>query len=119
VGGLRVDPAVQDWQRSAATNRAALTKKQRKDRERVRVKYDVPAELKQRIEDAAASERTSSSQLAAFLLQWAMEQYEDQDSATGAALREMVFDAKEMSRSLRFEWNLNMDFNAGAQSRNR
>lgn len=115
---MRVDPAVRDWQQSAATNRAALTKKQRKDRERIRVKYDMPPELKERIETAAASERTSSSQLAAFLLLWAMDQYEDRDSATGAALREMVFDAKEVSRSLRFEWNLNLDFNAETQRRN-
>jgi hypothetical protein len=109
VGGLRVDPAVQDWQRSAATNRAALTKKQRKDRARVRVKYDMPPELKERIEAAAEHERTSASQFAAFLLIWAMEQYEDQGSQTGAALRDLVFEAKELSRSLRFEWNLKLD----------
>lgn len=106
VGGLKVDPAVLDWQRSAATNAAALTKKQRQDRKRVRVKYDVSEELKRRIEEAAKAEGTSASQLAAFLLEWVMGQYEDEGSEVGAELRELVDGAKVPSRSMRIEWNL-------------
>ena len=70
AGGLGIDPAVTAWQADAATNIAALTAKQRKDRERVRVKYDLTPQLKAAVEDGAKAEHTSASQLAAFLLTW-------------------------------------------------
>lgn len=106
VGGLRVDPEVERWQRTAATNVAALTAKQKKDRKRVRVKYDMELDLKQRIERAAEAEGTSASQLAAFLLGWVMDHWESENSPTGHVLRGLVEGAKVPSRSLRFEWNL-------------
>jgi hypothetical protein len=109
VGGLRLDPAVSEWQRTAATNAAALTKKQRKDRQRIRVKYDMPPALKERIVQAAKEEGTSASQLAAFLLTWAMDRWEDPDHPVGVELRELVDEAKFPSRSLRIEWNLDLD----------
>jgi hypothetical protein len=110
VGGLRRDPAVSEWQRTAAANTAAMTKKQRKDRQRIRVKYDVTPGLKGRIEQAAKEEGTSASQLAAFLLTWAMDRWEDPDHPVGVELRELVDEAKSPSRSMRIEWNLDLDY---------
>jgi len=108
VGGLRgLDPAVVDWQKTAATNTAALTSKQRKDRQRVRVKYDLPEELKTRIEEAAQANGTSASQLAAFLLTFAIREYEA-ETDQGQTLREAVEESKEPSRSMRFAWNLRL-----------
>jgi len=109
VGGLRADPEVLAWQQAAAVNTAALTKKERADRKRVRVKYDVSADLKARVEKAAKGEGTSASQLAAFLLEWLMGHYEDEGSEVGAELRELVDKAKVASRSMRIEWNLDAD----------
>ncbi len=104
VGGLKaIDPAVAEWQKTAATNPAALTKKQRQDRQRVRVKYDLPPELKDWIEAVAKETGTSASQLAAFLLTWAMGHWGEE---TG--LREAVEESKEPSRSMRFQWNLRL-----------
>jgi len=106
VGGLRgLDPAVTEWQKTAATNTAALTSKQRKDRGRVRVKYDLPEELKERIEAAAKAEGTSASQIAAFFLNYAMGEYE---GGQGNELSSLLFDSKEPSRSMRFQWNLRL-----------
>jgi len=71
-GGLKIDPDVKAWQKNAATNKAALTKKQRRDGARVRVKYDLPPELKAAIEVAAKDYGTSASQFAGWLLLWAI-----------------------------------------------
>lgn len=109
VGGLRLDPAVAEWQRTAATNKAALTKKQRRDRERVRVRLDMSPGLKKRLEKAAAEEGTSASQLGTFLLAWVMKHWEDEESEIGRELREMVFEAKVPSRSMQIEWNLEIE----------
>ena len=64
VGGLAVDPAIRDWQRSAAENTAALTKKQRQDRKRTTAKYDVPSWLKDAVAEVAQENETSASQMA-------------------------------------------------------
>jgi len=113
VGGLRADPEVLAWQEQAATNIGALTKKQRQDRKRVRVKYDVSAQLKDRVEAAAKAEGTSASQLAGFLLEWAMTHWEDEESEIGRVLRDLVDEAKIPSRSMRIEWNLQENGSAG------
>ena len=105
-GGLKIDPAVRAFQERAAENPAALSKKQKKDRQRVRVKYDLPPALKAAIEEAAAEERTSASQLAAFVLGWAMGKWADEESEVGKELRGLVFEAKRPSKSMRFDWNL-------------
>lgn len=104
VGGLKLDPAVLAWQKRAAENKSALTQKQKKDRQRVRVKYDLEPELKSRIEQAAAAEGTSASQFAAFLLDWVMARW--QAEGPDDELHELVYQAKTPSRSLRFEWDL-------------
>lgn len=108
-GGLSgADPKIKEWQKRAATNVAALTAKQRRDRERVRVKYDMPRELKEKIEEAAKAEGTSASQFAVFLLDWIMNRWEAGEDQNEIGLRvwELMQEHKVPSRSMRFEWNL-------------
>ena len=72
MGGVRVDPTVAAFQRGAATNVAALSRKQLADRARVRVKADLPVEVKQAVAAEAERLETSESQVVAFLLAWAL-----------------------------------------------
>ena len=105
VGGLakaKVDPAVADWLKDAQTNKAALTKKQKRDMKRVRVKYDLDPKLKALIEAKAKRVGTSASQLAAFLLTYAAWKM----AAGDAAIREALVDGKSPSATMKFEWNL-------------
>jgi len=105
-GGLKrqggLDPAVAAWQRKAATNTAAMTGKQRRDRERVRVKYDVPATLKGAVEAIGKRQGTSASQAAAVLLGWAVMRYAER----AEGLRAVFDEGKAVSRTPRFEWNV-------------
>lgn len=101
-GGLQIDPAVAKWQEEAVENLAALSKKQRRDRERVRVKYDILPEMKLAIETEAKLVDTSASQLAAFLLAWALKEY----AAGNSDLRQAVRDARMAARTLKFSYNL-------------
>lgn len=102
--GARVDSAVVAWSKDAARNKGVLSRKQKADQARVRVKYDLPPELKQEIEQAAREEKTSASQLAAFLLAWAMREY----AGGSEELREALADAARPSRALRFERDLEL-----------
>jgi hypothetical protein len=102
----KIDKGVSDWQQTAATNVAALTEKELRDRERVRVKYDLPQWLKERVESGAEAEHTSASQFAAFLLSWAIRQYEALDEPNGAELQQLLDEARRPSRALRFDWDL-------------
>jgi len=102
VGGLQLDPAVEEWRAEAADNPARLTRKQREDRQRTRVRYDVPAWLKEAVEEVATEQNTSASQAAALLLAWSLHHYRDRDPA----LLDAFFDNHEPSRTLRFEFNV-------------
>lgn len=62
------DPDTTAWLRSAQRNRAARTPKQQADAERIRVRVDLPPEIKDALAWAAKASYTSASQLAAFLL---------------------------------------------------
>lgn len=101
-GGLQIDPAVEKWQEEAALNLAALSKKQRRDRDRVRVKYDILPEMKAAIEAEAKEIDTSASQVAAFLLAWALNEY----AAGNSDLRQALRDARMTARTLKFSYNL-------------
>lgn len=101
-GGIGIDPATAAWQETAAPNLAAMSAKQRKDRERVRVKYDLDPALKAAIETAGRAEGTSASQLAAFLLAWAMKEYH----AGNAELRSALDAGKADARTPRVAYNL-------------
>lgn len=104
-GGLRIDPAVAAFQQKAAVNTAALTSKQRRDRKRVRVMYDLAPEVKGAIEKIAEEQKTSASQAAALLLTWAAVRY---FGGNGAAqeLKDAFLDGREPSRTPRFEFNV-------------
>jgi len=105
VGGLakaNVDPAVADWLKDAQTNKAAMTKAQKRDRKRVRVKYDLNPELKAAIESEAKRQATSASQLAAFLLAYAVKEAR----SGNAEIREALAVGKSQSATMRFSWNL-------------
>ncbi len=101
-GGILVDPDVAAWQKSAATNKATLTKKQAADRARVRVAVDMSPELKESIERSAQIEETSVSQFAAFLLTWAVRAYR----AGNAELREAMLASRERTRTPRFRYDV-------------
>ena len=104
-GGLRVDPAVEKFRQQAATNQAALSGKQRRDRKRVRVMYDLPAEVKGAIEEIAEEQKTSASQAAALLLTWAAARY-FQGNGVAEELQTAFYEGHEPARSPRFEWNI-------------
>lgn len=101
VGGVRVDPAVEAFQRGAATNMAALSRKQLADRARVRVKADLPVEVKQAVAAEAERLETSESQVVAFLLAWALHELH----AGNAELVKALETARVYSRALRFLFN--------------
>ena len=105
VGGLgkvAVDPAVASMLKGAAVNTAALTKKQRRDRKRVHVMYDLKPETKRAIVETARKQGTSASQLAAFLLEFGVKELCAGNPELAAALR----DGKSASRTMKFSWNL-------------
>jgi len=82
VGGLgKLDPAVVEFQKRAAQNPQTVTRKQRQDRKRVRVNFDVPLELKAALEKIADMEHedTSMAQVAALLLSWATRAYIEEE----------------------------------------
>lgn len=85
AGGL--DPAVVAWQRAGATNEAALTRRQKYDRARVRVRLDVPEAVAEGLEGEAASLETSQSQLGAFLLAWGLYRLHSGDRELAEVLR--------------------------------
>jgi hypothetical protein len=103
-GGLRLDPAVEQWRKQGASNPASLTKKQRQDRKRTRAYYDVPAWLKSAVEQIAEEQETSASQAAMMLLSFAAKRYVERD----ADLIDAFWRHHEPSRTLQFVWNLNV-----------
>jgi hypothetical protein len=87
-GGLTggMDPGVAAWQRGAATNEAALSRRQRYDRERVRVRVDAPQAVAAGLEREAATWETSQTQLGAFLLAWSLHQLHSGNALLEAAV---------------------------------
>lgn len=103
-GGIKSDPAVEQFKKEAAVNMSALSKKERAELQRVRLRYDVPKWLKDAVETAARNEETSFSQMGAFLLAWALRLYQQGDEALLNALQ----NGKKASPSLRLTWNLSI-----------
>jgi len=106
VGGLRVDPETKAWMDDAAENTSALTKKQKKDRQRVRLRIDCERYpwLKDAIEAAAEHHDTSASQMAAFLMAWGLRLWMQSD----AELIDELLSNLKPSKTLRFDRNLDM-----------
>jgi hypothetical protein len=100
AGGLKgLDPAVAKWTTDAATNHAAQTKKQKADRLRVRMKvYDMDKKLKEAIEAEAKRRDTSASQMAAFLLAYAIHHLPELKAEITAGL--------SASNTMKFGFNL-------------
>lgn len=109
VGGLQrgaADPAVSEWLGGAAQNRAALSKKQRREGARARVKYDLPPALKEAIDELAkrGDISTSASQLGAFLMAFGLRALLAGEPALHEALRE----GRSPARTLQFTHNLDI-----------
>lgn len=103
-GGLTagIDPAVAAWQRGAARNEAALTRRQRYDRERVRVRLDVPQEVADGLAREAAAWETSQSQLGAFLLAWGLHELHSEEGPLARAIRA----ARTWSKAINVKYDL-------------
>lgn len=107
-GGLSkgVDIAIVEFRRQAATNQAALTRRQHYDRKRVQIRIDVAGcEIVKEALDALASEHgTSASQLGAFLLAWSLERfYTDQE------LDDLLGNSLAPARALRIQNDVVLD----------
>ncbi len=102
AGGLKLDPAVAAWQKQAATNTAAMTKKQKREMRRLHVMYDLKPDTKQAIVEAAKRQGTSASQMAAFLLEFAIKELRLENDEIKMALA----NGRSPSRTMKFEWNI-------------
>lgn len=101
VGGLNLDPAVVEWRKQAAENRAALSGKQRRDRRRNRASYDLSPAVQAIVSQIAAREDTSASQIVEMFLAYGIQAYYGRETVLRTAL-----DVKVPARTPRFSWNL-------------
>lgn len=93
------------WVQDAAENPAALTAKQRADRERRarQIKLDLSVAARKELLDwIAKRERTSLSQAGNLLLAWAMKSYLQGNSE----IKQAFADGHSPARTLQFEWNV-------------
>jgi hypothetical protein len=107
---INLDPAVQAYmgqgeqaalnaQREKEQNLTAAQRRKRKqDQQRVRAYYDLPLAIKNRVIEIAEGEGVPTSQLAAFLLQHALQTYQAGEID--------IAPYKRNSRVPRFEWML-------------
>ncbi len=98
---LPADPAIAELLQGAVENRAALTRKQKRDRARSKATYDLPPALQRAVAVVARREDTSSSQVVAMCLAYALAAYlgEEPGLMTGLSQR-------RPARTPRFSWNL-------------
>lgn len=104
-GGLRLDPAVIQFQQQAASNKAAQTARQKYDAARTRVRADVPEWLKDELDAIADELSTSRTQLGALLWTWAVTRYREAD----ADLEDVLHTAMVNSRSINVDVDLEID----------
>ena len=108
VGGFGMkgsaDPeALAQLRDSAVPNLAAMTAKQKRDRKRKRVMYDIDPVIKGVVQHLARREDTSASQLAEMLVAYALRAYLRGDAELQDAL---AIETRSQSKTLRFSWNL-------------
>ena len=102
---VEVDPENTEWTDTAAENTAALTAKQRYERKRIQRHYDLhTADIDDAIAQIAAQHHTSKSQVASWLLAYALTRY--LDDANG--LWETLVDGKKPAQTLQYEWALTL-----------
>jgi hypothetical protein len=108
VGGFNmrgsVDPAaLAQLKDSSVPNRAAMTAKQKRDRKRKRVMYDIDPVIKDVVQHIAKREDTSASQFVEMLVAYGLRTYLRGDEELLGA---MALSDRERSRTPRFYWNL-------------
>ncbi len=108
VGGFGVrgsaDPdTLAQMRDSAVRNKAALTAKQRRDRQRKRVMYDIDPTVKEVAQLLAKREDTSASQLVEMLIVYGIRAYFRNDPELTEALS---LENRTRSRTPRFYWDL-------------
>ena len=110
VGGFGVrgsaDPdTLAQMRDSAVRNKAALTAKQRRDRQRKRVMYDIDPTVKEVAQLLAKREDTSASQLVELLIVYGIRAYLRGDEELQEAL---ALETRTHANTLRFNWNLHI-----------
>ena len=108
VGGFGVrgsaDPdTLAQMRDSAVRNKAAMTAKQKRDRKRKRVMYDIDPTVKDVAQLLAKREDTSASQLVEMLIVYGIRAYLRNDSEIAEALS---LENRIRSRTPRFYWDL-------------
>lgn len=88
----------------AKKNRAAMSKKQKYDAKRIRVRFDVPESIKELLVDEASGLGTSVNDLGTFLLVYALALY-----LGSQEMDELLEAGKEFSRSPRKEIEIHLD----------
>ena len=101
ISGLRPDPKISELLQGSVENRAALTKKQKRDRSRQKATYDLSPGLQDAVSAVAQREDTSSSQIVALCLAYALDAYVRKDPTLTAGMAERTHAATP-----RFSWNL-------------
>lgn len=92
----RIDPLANDtdtlsWLQDAKPNRAAMSKRQRYESKRVRVRLDVPLAVKETLALLAGKLGTSSSQAGALLLAWGLLQYQGGDRGIHRGIEKRLY----------------------------
>ena len=89
----------------AVTNKAALTAKQRRDRQRTRVRYDISPTVKAAVEQIAKKEDTSASQIGEMLLAYGLLAYLRREDDL---MQAMSVNTRKRSRTPRFYWDMEL-----------
>lgn len=101
---VQTDPENDNWTKDAADNPATLTAKQRYERRRIQRHYDLHlAEIDDAIAQIADRLGTSKSQVASWLLAYALSAYIDD-----AGLDDQMVDQRKPARTLQYEWELTL-----------
>ena len=101
-----LDPAVAGYlKKDAVENKAALTPKQKRDRKRKRVMYDIDPTIKEVVQLLAKREDTSASQLVELLIVYGIRAYLRGDEELQEAL---ALETRTHANTLRFNWNLHI-----------
>lgn len=103
-GSADLDTLAQ-MRQSAVRNKAALTPKQKRDRKRKRVMYDIDPVVKDAAQLLAQREDTSASQFVEMLIVYGIRAYLRGDEELQGAL---ALEVRTHANTLRFSWNLHL-----------